>query len=240
MKTTARPILTLLFSVLCLGNSAVHAELTADAVIERLIEASGGEATIKALRTMEATFLVEMPGAGLSFQSKLISKHPGMIYLEQVIPGAGSIKQGYNGIIGWSSDPIQGDRELTEGEIEELSRDAGPQGSLQLKEKYPIRSVISETDTEVALSLQKSSDSAAEKWVFSKKTGLLTSVEAISDMGPLGQLPLKMFFSDYEKIKGLVMPRVTEVENPGIKIKMVLQDFASNTEVDPKIFDPPF
>ncbi|MGB0370578.1 MAG: hypothetical protein ACPGN3_04450 [Opitutales bacterium] len=240
MKTAVCPLLVFIFGVLSSANSVAKAEVTADEVIDRVIEASGGKAKLETLISLEAFYDIEMPGAGMTFTSKVVLKHPDLVYMEQNIPAAGVVKQGYNGTIGWASDPIQGDRQLSEGEVKELTRDTSPQAVLRWKEKYSIRSVEAETATEVTLKLQESVSVPAQTWVFSKKTWLPISLDTIADMGPTGKLPMKMYFSDYRTVEGTMVPYLTRIENPAFQFNMKLRTFRYNVDVDPKLFEPPF
>lgn len=230
-------LLLILFSALALP---AHAELTADKVIEKSIEATGGEDAVKKIKTIDAVFGTEMVGLGLKFDTKMIVANPDKIYVEQNIPGVGLSKQAYNGTVGWQSEPIQGDRYLSNTEVEELSKSASLQRMLDWKNIYATRSLVSETDTEVTLSMQESGDKPAETWVFSKDTWLLMRMEGILDMGPMGKLPVKTILEDYREVGGVLMPGITRIENPAFKISMDLKTIRFDIEVDPKIFEPPF
>ena len=216
------------------------AKTTADAVIDRYIEVSGGVKAIEKLKTMEGTLLMNMPNAGMTLQMKIASQHPNLMCVEQIIPGVGEMKQGYNGTIGWSSDPIQGNREMMPGEVKELIKEASPQWILQIKDRFQIRSVGDETGSEVTLHLQESSDRPIEKWVFSKKTGYLIVQDRVADMGPSGKLPIKTTFSDYRIIEGMAVPHKTSAANPAFSFTLEVQSLEFNTSLDPSIFEPPF
>ena len=220
--------------------SVAHAETTADAVIDRYIDVSGGVETIEKLENMTGSILMNMPNAGMSLQMKMVTQHPNLMYVEQTIPGIGAMKQGCNGTIGWATDPIQGNRQLMPGELDELIKEASPKWVLQMKDRFSVRKVASETDTEITLTLQEDADSPAETWIFSKESGFLIAQDRIADMGPSGKLPMKMTFSDYREMSGMMVPFKTSANNPAFSFTMELQSLEFNTAIDQSIFEPPF
>ena len=111
---------------------------------------------------------------------------------------------------------------------------------LGIKERYPERSVASENASEVVLSMKQEGSSNAEKWTFSKETGLLVGQERVANMGPQGNLPIKSMMSDYREVNGVMAPHRIDVENPAFKASMILNSLRFNVDVDPKVFDPPF
>ena len=240
MNTPLRHLKVALLSLLSLSAISIYAESPADAVLDRFVEAAGGVEAIEKLSNMEADIILQMPSAGLVIDMKLKSAHPNKFYTEQMIPSAGVIKQGYNGKMGWSSDPIQGDRLLSSEEIKELTKESSPQWILHIKDRFELRSIAYESESEIALELQEDSNAPAETWVFSKETGLLVAQDRVVDMGMSGKLPVKTTFELYKATNGVLSPHKTTAKNPAFEATMVLQNIQYNTALAPEAFDPPF
>lgn len=220
--------------------SGIQAQSDADAVIDAFIEASGGAARLSQIDSFEATARMKMAGMPMDLDVYLISKAPNLVYMMQFMQGLGEIKQGFDGKVGWSADPLQGNRELTPGELKELIAESSPRWVLEIKDRYTVRKVAEETDLSVTLSLQETAIDEPEIWTFSKQSGLLISQSRIVDMGPTGRLPVVFTFDDYRKVEDIVLPFITRAENPAFQFSMQGIEMKLNPEVDLELFKPPF
>jgi hypothetical protein len=95
-----------------------------EAVIARHVEAVGGLEAHLALRSRRAIGTMELPEHGLRGVFSLLSAAPDRRVVELMIPEIGAFRQGYDGVVGWSIDPLAGARVLEGRELEERVEDA--------------------------------------------------------------------------------------------------------------------
>jgi hypothetical protein len=82
----------------------------ARAIIDKYIDAVGGEKAIKKIKSMEMTGELKIPAAGINGSLKIQAMAPNKMLVTSEIPGMGMIREGYDGTIAWSVDPNMGPR----------------------------------------------------------------------------------------------------------------------------------
>ena len=137
----------LAFSVVCLFSLGLIA--TSDAglfaqdakamqVLEKMIEAMGGRATMQAVKDMTATGTMAMPSMGLEAPATLYTKKENKFRMDIEFMGT-SITSAYDGEAGWVINPQTGAVEDLPGEqLEETKRMAMGDSAYLDPEKYGI------------------------------------------------------------------------------------------------------
>jgi outer membrane lipoprotein-sorting protein len=137
----------LAFAVVCLFSLGLIA--TSDAglfaqdakamqVLEKMIEALGGRATMQAVKDMTATGTMEMPSMGMEGSATLYSKKENMFRMDIEIMGL-SITTAFDGEAGWMINPQTGAVEDLPGEqLEDMKRQAIGDSAYLDPEKYGI------------------------------------------------------------------------------------------------------
>lgn len=126
MRTTLSFIASL---ILCF-NSSISIGQTADEVIQKYINASGGIEKMKAIKTEKTVVAIEQ--GGITFNQTIYKKRPLMFREETLIQGKTSL-QIFDGKEGWTVNPFTG-REtveaMTEDDVKEMKIQADMDGEL--------------------------------------------------------------------------------------------------------------
>jgi hypothetical protein len=126
MRTTLSFIASL---ILCF-NASISIGQTADEVIQKYINASGGIEKMKAIKTEKTVVAIEQ--GGITFNQTIYKKRPLMFREETLIQGKTSL-QIFDGKEGWTVNPFTG-REtveaMTEDDVKEMKIQADMDGEL--------------------------------------------------------------------------------------------------------------
>ena len=188
--------------------SAVATLPTGKEVLTRFIEASGGEAAMAKVKNVVTKATLSMKAQGLT--GKITSYETDGKMLSHVqIEGIGQVETGYDGKIGWSKDPMQGPRVLSEKEL----------AMMKLTEAKSVKDLESVIETievksrttfegkdayEVRLVLKAAAFECLA--YFDVATGLMIGMKAEQDT-PLGKLPVTIVMTDHQSFGGLKVPK---------------------------------
>lgn len=234
-----RRILFLIFPltfVFCLQASAQ----TVDDLIKKNIEAHGGLAKLKAVKTMKATGKIIQQG--LEIPITLQQKRPGMVRMDAVFQGK-SMVQSYDGETGWKIDPFQGNPEpekVAGDDLKDLEQQSDLDGPLvDYKTKGHTVELIGKEELEgtpvykLKLTLKKGdvreiyldADTALELKVSSKRKT------------PGGEIDVDQFLGNYKPVNGLMFAFAIDTKVKGQTVNQIVID---KIETDVPIEDPLF
>ncbi len=238
-RVTALPILSLA-ALLVVPRSAAEIEPEAKAVFEAYAEALGGEEAFDAIDTAQMGMTIEMPTIGMSMVREVSFKQPNKIFAEVDIQGMGKMRQGYDGEVGWSVDPIQGSRVLEGAELKKLLSETDFKEGLNLAEKYESARIAGKDEEgHVILECVTLDGSHPETLYFDAESGLLQKMETIEDMGPQGEVPVSARVLAYEKMGDVLMPVHVDAQLMGMSMVMRVTRFEPNVPVDESLFSMP-
>ena len=222
--------------------AGVDSSTTAHQIIDRMVEAIGGEEAVKSIKTRVASGQLSMKAQGISVNMKVSQKAPDKVVVIQEIPGIMTASEGFDGEKGWAQDPLQGSRAIEGDELKRLKREANITREITLKEEYPTMTLLPE-ETEGDRTFQviqaTSADERTETWHFDKKTGLMAKMKQKMKLGPAGELDVTLILKDYREVDGIQIPYTTEMENPSFKAVLTMKEVKHNVELDDKIFAEP-
>jgi len=221
--------------------SAAGAVSTLDQILDRYVEASGGRDALKKLTTRDSKGTIDIPAMNMSGTVEIRDKAPNKT-LATVTIGGNSFLQGYDGKVAWSSDPQNGLRELTDGELEETQRDADFYRPLDLKTLYKKITVvgaekIGDRDTYlVEGTIEGSSD--PEKMYFDAQTGLLIRIVGPRHT-PDGISQVQIDLSDYRDVDGAKVPFSIQQSIGEMSYTISFTEIHHNAEMDDAQFAKP-
>ncbi|MFI5336553.1 MAG: hypothetical protein ACHQ5A_07200, partial [Opitutales bacterium] len=189
-------------------------------ILQHYVQACGGDA-IGRIRTAVTKATVEISSAGMKYPATMTQKLPNLVLNENEIPGMGAFLQGFDGQTGWAWAEMQGYRELKGAELLQLLSSADLHSALHLRSKLPLRRLLGERviggRRALGLVLGTVQGSAGSHY-FDAETGQLLQVESNITAGPQGQLKVTVDFSDFRTVDGIVLPFVTVMTNPAMRI----------------------
>ena len=238
------PIVLLCAGVAVFLNSA-QAQIQPEAkeVFERSIEAVGGRDKIESLESIKMSVVMSMPAMGMSMNATFIRKSPNLFYMEQEVPGMGTVKSAYDGETGWIVMPMQGYRELGEAELAQQIEEQDIHGDLKYAERYTSANVsgkeLIDGIEHTIVTAVKSNGGTEDKVYFNIETGLMRRISTVANSGPMGEFPVEMEIATYAETDGFQMPAKVEIKNPAMNMNMEFKDYEFNGEIDDSIFSPP-
>ena len=181
---------------------------TVDQVFERYTQAAGGKTAVEKLKTRVlkgslTSYNAMTKPVPLSFE---IYEAPNKRLVIINTPN-GSSSQGFNGINGWISSPVE-KREMTAEELSQFKHSAELYKIIKLKESYTQKRVIGieRFGAREAYVIEVTpNDGKSEKLFFDVQTGLLIR-ERVESETALGAIVEETDFEDYREVEGVKLP----------------------------------
>jgi hypothetical protein len=217
-----------------------------DAILADAIAAIGGEAAWNAHSTMRLKVELTFQGMGISGTAERLSTRadkgkPDRMLLTTDVPGTGTLRQGTDGSVFWSEDPINGLRTLSGAEAEQARADAAWVAELRMRELYKTIEAKNEDGPGGAklecLVLTPQAGSPITS-CYDKKTHLQVLVKG-THTTPQGESPFLSAIRDWTDVSGLKMPRTVDTQEGPLTFTMRLVDAKLDEAVDDKLFELP-
>ena len=175
---------------------------TAEAVLERYVEATGGRTAYDKIRNRVVHATLEIARQGIRLEMTVYAAKPNLFHMTMNSDLTGKIEQGIDGQVAWSKSVTQGPQ-LLEGEQKEaLLREARLAGPEQVDGKPCTKVVLTaKSGKPVTLFL----DEATSLLV---RTDMVTVTEA-------GEVPMRIRLQDYREVDGLKLPHRSIIEALG-------------------------
>ncbi len=246
MKTMSR----LLLALVAFGLTAPASAQTADEVIEKCMAALGGRAALAKItsRTMIGTITVATPQGELSGPVEIYAQSPNksrtLIKLDLAAFGAGemTVDQRFDGNAGYIIDTLQGNRDITGGQLENMRNGAFPTVLLHYKERgitaeLAAREKVSGRDAYVLVFTARSGSPTRQ--YIDAETYLPMKTVVKVEVPQLGEVEQTSELSDYRDVDGVKVPfavrAVSSVQSSTIAITRV----EHNAPIDPALFSKP-
>ncbi len=201
---------------------------------------SGGPA----LRRVDTRIIEEesvSAATGMRVSSTTYLKRPGRIATEEVVPGMGSVWQGFDGTTGWAWSEIEGFRRIEGAELQQLMGRAGIDAVLTLGETAALRRLLPER-TEggrriAGVALAVAQGEIGEMY-FDAATGELVRSVSVAQAGAAGQLKITLEYSDYREVDGVRLPFRLVMNNSALRTEITVKSVRQNVPVDDAVFRP--
>lgn len=188
---------------------------SADEIIERHIEATNALALKDAkFRISKGEMTIE--GQGIKGNITVYQAEPSFFLLELEIPSFGMTRQGFNGEVAWSIDPISGPRILEGSELEAARRDADFHAEMNFKQHYPTRETIGKEtfDGKECWKVKLVTPSGVvQEGYYALDTGLAHGLKGELET-PQGKLASVAHIKKYETVENVKFAFETAIEFP--------------------------
>jgi len=223
-------------------------------IVEDTIEAMGGKEAIEKLESSK--MMAEMsvgPNPAMAVMTTYWAK-PDLFMMKQSVQGM-VIILGYDGKIGWTSNPMSGGYELLEDEqIEQVRGQANMHGNItrmaedfqeletvdlvdfEGQKCYKVR-MVPKTDDE-SEEAQEEAPAPEQFSLFNAKTKLLDAMQ-MSQETPMGAMTVTIKFKDWKKINDVMFYHrmiVEQTGQPPMEMRYTQIEF---NKVDPSVFEAP-
>jgi len=215
---------------------------TGEAVIARYVEVTGGRAAYQKIHGSISKGTMSLVAQNLKGSMTVYESEPGKQVTIVDFPGIGTMQEGTDGKIAWSSSALEGAR-LKEGEEKAMAMRAASSEAKFLDWKKLFKSVetaaIEDVDGKLCYKLILTPLSGKpETEYYEKATGLLVKETATVVM-PMGEVPVSMKIGSYSKEGEILMPHSLQQSLAGQKIDIAIESVAINPDFPPKRFEPP-
>jgi hypothetical protein len=245
MKKTLTAFLFVFLAALLLFSQTTarpaDAMPSAEQIIDLYIEALGGKAAIEKITSRVSKGTIEIPAAGLNGTIETYTKTPDKFASFVSLSGVGEINRGYDGKIGWSSDPIQGTRELEGSELALIKRAGDLQGDLKFKTGYTKMTVKGKEkigDREAYVIDAVPTEGSAEKLFFDAQTGLLLRRDFEFNT-PQGKMLTENYAENYREVDGVKIAFTQRQVLPVYTAVIKTVEVKNNVPIDDAKFSKP-
>jgi hypothetical protein len=209
-------------------------------IVQRHVEAIGGEPAFKALKSMRIRGHFELKGQNITAEFEEVAGRPDKMVMRADIDGIGHTEQGYDGKVAWTIDPQAGPRLLKDREANEAIADAEFDAPLHLPQHIKDMTTVARTefDGRPAYKVKVVLTSGVEQdEYFDVQSGLEIGWEA-RRATPLGIVPTIATLQDYKKFGPIMQP--TTLLQKAMFIEQVLRVTSVEYDIVPaNAFDPP-
>lgn len=230
--------------VLCAAAAAQQPprpSLTAEQVIEKSIQASGGRQAMEKLSSTHAKGTMEFKPMDMRGTVEIYGKAPNKQLVVTLIEGVGEIRQGFDGQVAWGQGAAGDITEIGGAALEDLKRSATFNAPLKWREIFPKAELAGEETVGGRKAYVLKLTTAAGKLVthyYDAETFYL-----LRDMGiretPQGAMEITADFSDYREVGGIKVPfRINQVM-PMAEIVITISEMQNNIAIPDSQFSKP-
>lgn len=196
---------------------------TAEQVIDRSIEATGGKAAYEKLKNRVASGTVEIRGTGLkgALTIKEAPEAKNLSIFE--IPGIGKMEQGTDGEFAWEKSVVAGGRLLDGEEKAHAIRNAFFNGDLQWRKVFKEAKCLGSKrveDKECWELEMTTPEGLVYRKYFDQKTGLMVCMKVKIKTQQM-EVPTEVYPADYQKVDGVLYPH--EMRMKALQQEMVIR-----------------
>lgn len=208
--------------------------LTAEQIIDKSIEATGGRAAMEKLASTYAKGTMEFTAQDAHGVMELYAKAPNKQLIVMNLESVGEVKQAFDGQIAWGEDPTGQIIELSGAPLEDMKQNAVFNAALRWRDLYPKAELTGEDsigDRKVYVVRLTSAKGKPLTRYYDKETFLLLRETGSRDT-PQGPMNIKADFSDYREVGGIKAPFVIKQSLPVGEIVLKISEMRNNVEID--------
>jgi hypothetical protein len=241
----------LVIAILFLGWAQAAAAQTVDEVIEKHLAAIGGRAALAKLtsRTMTGTFTVNTPVGDLTGPIEVFNVAPNKV--RSVIkldvsavggPGEMVIEQRFDGTAGYAMDSMQGNRDITGAQLEQMRNSTFPSQLLNYKEQGATVELAGKEKVgtrDAFVLVLKPKTGPVNRLFIDAETFMAARLMVKVDMPGTGEVEQTSDFSDIRDVDGLKVPFTIKSSSGAQSFTIVAAKVTHNTKVDEAQFSKP-
>jgi len=230
-------LLTLYLPTVCSAQTP-----TAEQILDRYLEVTGGRAAYEQIRTETVTGVMEMKAQGLRGRLLGLRNDRQESYNSVEIDGVGKIEEGFHQGIAWEKSAMAGPRIKTGEERAFFAREAAMAKDSRWRDFYAHAELQGEEMVGgvacFKVLLTPREGTRPETRFYEKESGLLKRVTMVL-ASPMGDLPVESLFGAYKEFGGLKVPTSIITRMAGQEMAMTIQSVEHNKEIPAERFVPP-
>lgn len=214
---------------------------TVDEILDKSLKAIGGKEAVEKFTSRSVKGSFEIEAMSMTGTIEVLSKAPNKTAVVVNIPGFGVVNEAFDGVKGWSADPMQGLRELSGAELAMRKRRADFYTELNLKKHYTKMEVKGKEkvgSSDAWMIEGTPAEGSPEKLYFDVNTGLLVRQDAETE-SPQGKMMVETYLDDYKVVDGIKIAHTMKNVNPMFAMTMKFTEVKHNVEIDDAKFGKP-
>ncbi|SRR5258706_1648341 len=247
MRAASRLVLTSL--LLVWAHSA--AAQTVDEVVEKSVAALGGRAALGKLKSRSATGTITLstPGGDLTGSIEILNAAPNksrtLIKVDASVLGAGQIvvDQRFNGVAGYAMDSLQGNRDITGNQLDNLRNGTFPTPLLNYKQMGATATLSGKEkvgDREAYVVIVEPTSGSIVRLNIDAETYLTLRTVTKVDVPQLGQeVEQTTEFSDYRNVDGIKTAFRITATSAIQRLSVTITKVEHNVRIDDALFSKP-
>ncbi|HEY3440689.1 MAG TPA: hypothetical protein VGK29_08065 [Paludibaculum sp.] len=234
---------SLICSLAAFGQDAAKPDLTAEDIIEKSIQASGGRDAMMKMTSLAAKGSMEIVAMGGTAATEMYAKAPDKRLNITTVEGYGEVKQGYDGKIAWSSEPQNGLVDISGDQLSATRRESQFNAELRWKDLYKSAAVTGKEkagDRDCWAVKFTPAEGKPINRCYDAETFLVDKV-ITSVVSPEGPAEVSVLLSDYRDIgNGTKQPYTLKITMPGIgDLITKYKEYLYNVDLDDAKFAKP-
>jgi hypothetical protein len=248
MRNLSKP---LILASLVLAASSVASAQTADDVVEKYLAAIGGRAALGKVtsRSTTGTITLTTPAGEISGPIEVLNQTPNkartLIKLDLSAFGAGpmTVDQRFDGKTGYVIDTLQGNRDITGNQLDNMRNSSFPNPLLTYKEsgatiKLSGNEKVGDKDA-IVLIVEPASGSVVRQYFDASSFLLVKAVMKVDVPQMGGDVEQTTEFSDYRDVDGVKIPFSLKSSSSVQSFVVAVSKVEHNVPVDEKLFSKP-
>jgi hypothetical protein len=247
MKAVTNPFL---IAALILTCGRITAAQTADDVVEKYLAAIGGRAALAKItsRSTTGTIALSLPTGPVSGSIEILNQRPNktrtLTKLDLSSLGAGQLtrEQRFDGTTGYVLDSLQGNRELTGNQLENLKNTMFPTPLLTYQERGATVELAGKEKVDgrdVYVVIFKPKTGSVVRQFIDAETYLPARIVVKVDTPEAGEVEQTSDLSDYREVDGIKIPFTIKVSTGPQSFTISVTKVEHNVKVDEALFSKP-
>lgn len=244
MKSVTSQILA---AALILASGRLAAAQTADDIVEKYLAAIGGRAALAKLtsRSTTGTMTLTTPNGTVSGSIEILNKQPNksrtLLNLDLSSLGAGQVTrdQRFDGTVGYVLDSLQGNREITGNQLENLKSTMFPSPLLSYKERGATVELAGKEKVDgrdAYVLIYKPKTGSVARQLIDAETYLPARIVVKVDIPEAGEVEQTSDLSDYRDVDGIKIPFTIRVSSAIQRFTIAVTKVEHNVKIDEALF----
>ncbi len=219
-------------------------EPTVESIVTRYVKEMGGKEAMEKIKSRVLKVKIESEQLGAS-EGEVGARVPNKQWSRIELSGQGTLEEGFDGMVAWSKTPWEGLRVKSGDELAKVKRDAEFFRELTYKKFYPdlaYKGTAKVDDEEAYVLESKPTATSKEKFLYSRKTGLVLRQES-EFQGPQGTVTVVSTARNYKTFEGLKYPAEIKMKmssgDQSFEFTIKITEVKHNVDIDAKKFAKP-
>ena len=209
-------------------------------VVDRYVEAIGGEKAIREVSGKHMVGRMDIPAQGVGGDMEIYTAPPNKLLVKIEIPAMGSISSGFDGEVGWVINPMTGPMVLEGRQLDQTRQQADYLASLHPEHLIASLETVEKTDFQGHTCYKVKVVTTWDEEYFEYydvESGLMVGGER-TQSSPMGEIPTTTIISDYKEFGGLLVATKNVQQIMGME-QIITVSEVENVDPDPAVFELP-